>query len=414
MVVFFGMSAKKSKIERRGTTRIEAIRPVAAPPKRWPLPTIRLCAALGLCIAAYISILHYQAGASGPIESPLCSVGTAINCNEVLGSMYARLFGLPVAFWATATYAVMLLLSFSSQTALLVLLCGWTFAFSLYMAGLSFLVIQSACLFCLSLYAVNTGLLIGAIALTRSSPLMARRQLGYSLAGYAILVGGLGWWQVQAKETVSSPPTVAANSPPTVEPDYERYYNSRPLVTLRGAERHTKGPTQALITISEFADFRCPTCTRASEVLKQVRNNHPNDIRVVFHHYPLDQDCNPGLSRQVHAGSCTAAFAAECAAEQGKFWEYADLLFVDQKVYTRQDLETYAGALSLDINRFNACLNEGRTKLYVQQDIDEAGRVGIKATPTLVINGRLIEGLPSPEQFATLLALEKKQMAQKQ
>lgn len=413
MVVFVNMSAKKSKALRHGTTRIEAIRSAEALSERWPLLTIRLCAALGLCIAAYISILHYQAGASGPIESPLCSVGTAINCNEVLGSMYARLFGLPVAFWATATYAVLLLLSFSSQLGLLVLLCGWTFAFSLYMAGVSFLVIRSVCLFCLSLYAVNTGVLIGALALLRSSAVMAGRQLGYSLAGYAVLVGGLGWWQAQARDPMSPPPAVAANSPQKAAPDYERYYNSRPVVTLRGAARHTKGPTQAVITISEFADFRCPTCAQASEVLKQVRNNNPNDIRVVFHHYPLDQDCNPGLSRQVHASACVAAFAAECAAEQGKFWEYADLLFVDQKVYTRQDLETYAGALSLDIDRFNSCLDTGRTKLYVQEDIDEASRVGIKATPTLIINGRLIEGLPTAEQFAALLEIEKRQLAKR-
>jgi protein-disulfide isomerase len=148
-------------------------------------------------------------------------------------------------------------------------------------------------------------------------------------------------------------------------------------------------------------------------VLKQVVSKNPEDIRLIFRHYPLDKECNSTLSQQVHAGSCEASFAAECAGEQGKFWEYADLLFVDQKVYTRQDLETYAGAVSLDMNRFNACLDEGHVKNRIQEDIEEAGRVGIKATPTLVVNGHLIEGLPSPDQFATMLALEKKQAAQK-
>ena len=148
-------------------------------------------------------------------------------------------------------------------------------------------------------------------------------------------------------------------------------------------------------------------------MLKQVLQSNPTDVRLIFRHYPLDKECNPSLSQQVHPASCIAAFAAECAGEQGKFWEYADLLFVDQKAYTRQDLETYAGALSLDIARFNACLDEGRTKVRIQEDVEEAAKVGIKATPTLVVNGRLIEGLPSPDQFATLLAIEKRQMTQK-
>jgi len=145
-------------------------------------------------------------------------------------------------------------------------------------------------------------------------------------------------------------------------------------------------------------------------VLKQVLNNNPNDVRLVFRHYPLDNECNSRLPQQVHASSCAAAAAAECAGEQGKFWEYTDLLFVDQKMYTRQDLETYAGALSLDMDRFDACLDDGRMKGRIQADLEEAGRVGIKATPTLVVNGHLIEGLPSPDQFATMLAIEKKQV----
>jgi protein-disulfide isomerase len=148
-------------------------------------------------------------------------------------------------------------------------------------------------------------------------------------------------------------------------------------------------------------------------VLKQVLNKNPNDVRVVFHHYPLDKDCNAGLPQQVHPGSCAASAAAECAGEQGKFWEYSDLLFLDQKVYARQDLDTYAGALSLDMDRFDACLDDGRMKGRIQADLEEAGRVGVKATPTLVVNGHLIEGLPSPDQFATMLAVEKKQAAQK-
>jgi len=250
------MSAKRARVERRGVTRVEVLRPVAPAPKRWPLLTIRVLAALGLSIATYLSVLHYQAGADGPIDSPLCAVGSAINCNAVLTSVYARLFYIPVAVWAAVTYALVLGVSFLGQTGLLVLLCGWTFAFSLYMAGLSFLVIKSVCLFCLSLYTVNTGLLLSAVALAHASTLFTGRQLACSLAGYVVLVAGFGWWQTQGALTTIPPPPVAAGAPTRTDPDYVRFYYSRPVVTLRGAERHTKGLAQADLTISEFVDFR--------------------------------------------------------------------------------------------------------------------------------------------------------------
>lgn len=140
-------------------------------------------------------------------------------------------------------------------------------------------------------------------------------------------------------------------------------------------------------------------------------DQNPNEIRLIFRHYPLDSECNYTLSHQVHPASCAAAIAAECAGEQGKFWEYADLLFADQKQYTRQDLETYAGGLSLDMARFNACLDDGHTRQFIRQDVEEAERVGVKATPTLVINGRLIEGLPPAQKLLSLLAVEKQQSA---
>lgn len=134
-------------------------------------------------------------------------------------------------------------------------------------------------------------------------------------------------------------------------------------------------------------------------------------MRVIFRHYPLDQACNPHLSQQVHPGACAAAYAVECAAEQGKFWEYADLLFADQKQYTRQDLQHYAQTAGLDVTRFNECLNDGRTTRLVRADIEAAEEIKVKATPTLVVNGRLIEGLPPPEKLSLILALEKQRAA---
>lgn len=406
------MSGKQVKAERRSATRIEAIRPRGVHSPRWPLITIRILSAAGLLVSAYLTILHVQAGATGQIESPFCGTGAIINCTSVLGSAYARLFGVPVAGWAATMYALTLLLSLFGQSVLLVLLCGWAFAFSLYMAGLSLFVIQAACLFCITLYIINTGLLVGAVALARSSHLLTGSQTAVSIVAYAALIAGFAWLQAQ------KPPTVVAETAPLMAPaavdaEFLRYYNSRPLVTLTGQERHTKGPTQALLTISEFVDFRCPQCAHAREVLKQLLDGNPGDIRLIFRHYPLDSECNPQITNQVHPTSCAASMAAECAGEQERFWDYADLLFTDQKEYTRADFESYANTLKLDIGRFQSCLNEVSSKDLVRKDIEEAERIGIKATPTLIINGHLIEGLPTGPKLASLITAEKQRLGQK-
>jgi protein-disulfide isomerase len=146
-------------------------------------------------------------------------------------------------------------------------------------------------------------------------------------------------------------------------------------------------------------------------VLSRLQAANPDDMRIIFRHYPLDQTCNPNLRAQVHPGACAAAIAAECASEQGKFWEYADLLFADQKQYTRQDLEGHAATLDLDLEGFAACLDDSRMRSRIDEDIEEAERINVKATPTLIINGRLIEGAPPPEKLATLITLEKQRAA---
>jgi protein-disulfide isomerase len=148
-------------------------------------------------------------------------------------------------------------------------------------------------------------------------------------------------------------------------------------------------------------------------VLKQLIQGNPDDIRIIFRHYPLDAECNPSITQQVHPGSCAASTAAECAGEQGKFWEYADLLFADQKEYTKADLESLADKLNLDTPRFQTCLADGQIRERIKRDIEEADRIGVKATPTLIINGHLIEGLPAPNKLASLVTAEKQRLGKK-
>lgn len=213
------------------------------------LLSLRILAALGLVVGVYLSILHYQAGSSGVIDSPLCTISATLNCNAVLGSSYARLFKIPIATWAALTYAVLLGVSFMGNLRVLTVLCYWAFAFTVYMAGISFLSIQSACLFCMTLYAINTGLFVCAVMIARTSAGFQIQQLVYKLAACAVLVAGVAWWQTRAPAIASLPSGPDA-------PEWMKKYTTLKTVTLQTPERHTKGQANVPVTISEFVDFR--------------------------------------------------------------------------------------------------------------------------------------------------------------
>jgi protein-disulfide isomerase len=244
--------------------------------------------------------------------------------------------------------------------------------------------------------------------------LFTGQQALFNTLAYAVVIAGIGWLQSQnAAEVSATTAPIVAPAPAAIDEGFLKYYNSQKIVTVNGAERNAEGLPQALLTISEFADFRCPQCARARLVLKQLREGNPNDIRVIFHHYPLDSQCNPGVTQQVHPGSCAASIAAECAGDQGKFWEYADLLFANQEERTRTDLEQYAGKLSLDPKQFQACLDDVQIKDRLRKDMEEAERIGVKATPTFIINGHFIEGLPTANKIASLITVERQRLGKK-
>jgi len=243
------MADNAIKTERRVTPGALPQRSPAAAPKLWPLLTIRILAVVGLGIAAYLAVLHSQAGVGGTFNSPLCTISSTINCNAVLGSVYARLFGVPIATWAALTYVAILVASFLSSISAVVFLCSWSFVFSLYMAGLSLFTLKAGCLFCMSLYAVNIGLFISALALVKQTRGFGFQQLSYGLATCVVLVFGFGWAQAKLADHISPAPNPS-------DTGFSDTYDKLRQVALNVGERNTKGSAQAAVTISEFVDFR--------------------------------------------------------------------------------------------------------------------------------------------------------------
>lgn len=145
---------------------------------------------------------------------------------------------------------------------------------------------------------------------------------------------------------------------------------------------HIRGNPDAAITLVEFSDFQCPFCERQYRTLKQLLNEYPQKIRLVYRHFPLG----------FHQFAQKAAEASECASEQGKFWEYHDKLFENQSDYSVANFKKWAGDLGLQTSQFNSCLDGDKYASRIQADAKEGAQKGVNGTPATFVNGQLISG----------------------
>ncbi len=139
------------------------------------------------------------------------------------------------------------------------------------------------------------------------------------------------------------------------------------------------GDSDAPITIVEFSDFQCPFCARAfSDAVTQLKNNEIKDgkVKLIYKDFPLTS---------IHPFAQKAAEAAQCAFDQGKFWEYHDILFTNQNALDTTSLKKYASDLDLDTDGFNTCLDSGEKTKEVSDDLTQATASGGRGTPYFVI-----------------------------
>ncbi len=167
---------------------------------------------------------------------------------------------------------------------------------------------------------------------------------------------------------------------------------------LSGDEQH-RGVEGAPFTVVEFADFQCPYCAGCSSQIHEMAETYEGQIDFVFEHYPLGTDCNPGLSRDMHPDACMAAYAVECAAQHGKYWEMYDALWELFPAKAArgdrpsiEDIREVAHDLELPPTDFYYCLENEEIKQTVQESVLHGRSVGVSGTPAVFANGVLLPG----------------------
>jgi len=155
-----------------------------------------------------------------------------------------------------------------------------------------------------------------------------------------------------------------------------------PEAQVDTAKAFTSGSPDAPVVLVEFADYQCPYCQKVNPVIQQLKKEYGDKLTVVFKDFPL-----PG-----HHSSEKAAEATRCAGEQGKFWQYHDVLFYS-KLLEVDALKEHARVLKLDGDRFDTCLDSGTEASAVKKDLDEAKSLGLTGTPSFFVNGHFFSGV---------------------
>ena len=154
-----------------------------------------------------------------------------------------------------------------------------------------------------------------------------------------------------------------------------------PDVDVDTSNAYVHGSKTAPVMLVEFADYECPYCQKVTPVLQQLEKEYGDKLAVAYKDFPLP----------MHHSSQKAAEAARCAGEQGKFWQFHDVLFYSKQLSV-EELKEHARVIKLDGDRFDQCLDEGKEAAAVKKDLEEAEHMGLTGTPSFFVNGHFFSG----------------------
>ncbi len=375
------------------------------PPSRTWLAIALLLSLIGIGLSVYLTAHHIEVKAAG-VTDAACNINATFNCDEVAKSAFSEAFGIPLGVYGLGYFLAMLVLvgvgvlnpkqrrehlhAYAAMAAI-------GAAASLALGGISAISLGTFCLVCIGVYAVC---LLQAVVTWKF-----RREIPNGVSWTTLTNGGTTAVIVVAlvivafnflapKPSPKLPDARDLDSAADLGPFLSKIenipINKSPYSGL--GEDYRAGSDDAKVVIVEFADFECPACARMGEVLGALKREYGQRILVVFRHYPLDQACNPSMSRPMHKNACLIATLSRCAGHFNKFWEYHDLAFGRQREASSDNAKQWARQIGLSDEQISTCIQDKSIVEKIREDIQIANTVGLTGTPTLYINGRKYVG----------------------
>jgi len=416
---------------------------------------LAIVSAVGLWLS-WESLLHHTAmthGLASP-ESALCNVSTTVNCDAVNKSSWSSLLGLPVASYGVFYYLGLLgaavlgtILPVAARGRFfcaLTVITGLGVALSIALFLISKFAIGALCPLCLATYATNGILFLLCWRSSKDTPATQRISSGVGALWAALKelispTSNQGWITAllfatfvagSAYLTIHSPAlalqklrTPQAAPGAALSPAEQRKAALQKTIDTweRGAEiklpegikelaDYSKGPANAPVRIVEFSDYQCPFCRNLFSSLEPILERYKEKVHVTMLNFPIDNSCNPQIPREGHSLACYAAAFAICAGEQGRFWDTAQYLYslpeLEGQVTKADGMAAINGAmmrLSLDSDGMQSCLASKRPAARIASDVAAAVAVGLRGTPMVIVNGRMVP-TPTPDAIEAILA----------
>ncbi len=180
-------------------------------------------------------------------------------------------------------------------------------------------------------------------------------------------------------------------------------YLSEVVYDIETENSPVRGKNEIGVELIVFEDFQCPACRRTAGEIHTLMEHFDYEISLIFKHYPLESECFPEDIRDLHEYACEASYASLAAKEQGKFWEYYDLLY-SGAIDNTEVLFDYAEQLDLNMDDFSNYYESEEVKNIVMSDtIEGYEEYSITSTPSLFFNGRLYKGPKNSDSLIKLV-----------
>ncbi|MFV8259109.1 vitamin K epoxide reductase family protein [Bdellovibrio bacteriovorus] len=367
---------------------------------------------IGVGVHIYLTLHYYDIKFGLSAGDSMCNINEVLNCDAVTASKFSALLGVPIALWGVMTNLVLLyflgvtrfnLVQDSDRTSrYALLLSGVTVVASVVMGLISVTAMSNLCIFCISAYVLSVvGFIftwMGAEDVTAENIsndikdifTSERWVAGFLLAipAFAFLANimyleshGLSDMEKMAKEKVA----------------YWQVAPQQNFDLTKGLSMQ-KGTDEPVMTIVEFADFRCGHCKHAAAPLHNFTKNHP-DVRLIYKPFPLDGTCNEAMKNGGGDGiSCGLAFATLCSEKIAqKGWVAHDYIFDNQEEITRmmnldKNLESIATATGIQLEELKTCVKGTEIPEIVRNTAKEGEVAQIRGTPAIFVNGKLLDG----------------------
>ena len=365
------------------------------------LPMI-LIAIVGLFASVYLSVSHYRVYTDISYKS-FCAISKSINCDTVSQSPYSIFINVPVPVWGVIGYVFFLFLMIFTlhgkaekkrMWAVLMITAGGYSLYSIILAVISTFYIHSYCIMCIVTYAVNLLLLYYSWLIKKRfnnenflKSLKLDLRFLYEIKSLSLPV-------------VASLLFCLLALPFSFKPYWNLVLPAFSMDIPKGTTEDGHpwiGAEDPELVVTEFTDYRCFQCKKMHYYLRGLIAAHPDKIRLIHRHFPMDHEYNEIVREPFHVGSGKLSLIAIYAQVKGKFWEMNDLLFKLDRSESEINLKTIAKRTGLDFKEMAWAINSKPIKDRLKLDIWTGMKKRILGTPAFIINGNVYSAQIPPE-----------------